>query len=176
MARFRMWKWMKLATARGRVVGLTERGQISESWGWIFREMCVGFIRRKVLPHYFKIVLRIAVSCLFNRTFSNVKMNVNVNVKPTWQTSSCNANKALIETVYINATHFRSRYSLVHLLHWNNESHCHISDTSVYTYDCRSQTHYIDMLHTHTHTHNTSRRRDINLPKQQQPDQATQLW
>jgi len=71
--------------------------------------------------------------------------------------TSRNANKALIDTVYINATHFCSRYSLVHLLHWNNESHCHISDTSVYTYDCRSQTHYIDMLHTHTHTHTTHR-------------------
>ena len=55
---------MKLATALGRGVGLTERGQISESWGLIFREMCVGFIRREVLPHYFKIVLRIAVCFL----------------------------------------------------------------------------------------------------------------
>ena len=42
--------------------------------------MCVGFIRREVLPHYFKIVLRIAVSCLFNRTFSNVKMNVKIGI------------------------------------------------------------------------------------------------
>jgi len=35
---------------------------------------------------------------------------------------------------------------------------------------------FISTCCTHTHTHNTSRRRDINLPKQQQPDQATQLW